>query len=209
VNTIRGHFQNAVNAVRGKIDEVTSFVRGLPGRITGAIGNLGSLLYNAGQNVISGLINGITSRLGALRAKAGEAASAIRDSLPFSPAKEGPLSGQGDPTIAGGKIVNMVAKGMKERLPELRLAAFDLGGTVSALWSDEATMPTAVFTAPTRPNLAEFGFNQRNATATTAARPSNTYNITVNSLDPRSAGKIIVESIKTFEQTNGKGWRAT
>jgi TP901 family phage tail tape measure protein len=209
VNTIRGHFQNAVNAVRGKIDEVTSFVRGLPGRITGAIGNLGSLLYNAGQNVISGLINGITSRLGALRAKAGEAASAIRDSLPFSPAKEGPLSGQGDPTIAGGKIVNMVAKGMKERLPELRLAAFDLGGTVSALWSDEATIPTAVFTAPTRPNLAEFGFNQRNATATTAARPSNTYNITVNSLDPRSAGKIIVESIKTFEQTNGKGWRAT
>lgn len=133
VTSISSHFQNAVNAVRDKISDAVSFVRGLPGQITGAIGNLGSLLYNAGQNVINGLINGISSRIGALRSKISEAASAIRNALPFSPAKEGPLSGKGDPTIAGGKIVTMVASGMERRAPSLRAAAWSVAD--SALYA--------------------------------------------------------------------------
>lgn len=126
VNTIRNHFQEAVNSIRDKINTATDFVRGLPGRIIDAVGNLGSLLYNAGQNVINGLINGISNRIGALRAKIADAASTIRNALPFSPAKEGPLSGSGDPTIAGGKIVSMVADGMADRVPRLRAAAWGM-----------------------------------------------------------------------------------
>jgi phage-related protein len=116
-------FTNMVNAVRSRLDSVASVVRGLPGRIKSVIGNLGSLLYNAGRNVIQGLINGITSKLGALRDKAASAASTIRNLFPFSPAKEGPLSGSGSPHIAGGKIATMVAEGIERNTPKLYKAA--------------------------------------------------------------------------------------
>jgi len=126
VNSISSYFQMVVNAIRDKLNTAISFVRALPGQIIGAVGNLASLLYGAGQNVINGLINGISSRIGALRAKISDAAQTIRNALPFSPAKEGPLSGNGDPTIAGGKIVTMVAAGMEGRVPKLRAAAWGL-----------------------------------------------------------------------------------
>jgi TP901 family phage tail tape measure protein len=36
----------------------------------------------------------------------------------------------------------------------------------------------------------------------------NTYHINVTSLDPRSASTLVVDAIKDFEASNGKGWRA-
>jgi TP901 family phage tail tape measure protein len=125
-NSVSSNFQAVVNSIRDKINTAISIVRGLPGQLIGALGNLASLLYNAGQNIINGLINGISNRIGALKAKISEAASSIRNALPFSPAKEGPLSGNGDPTIAGGKIVSMVAEGMSAQVPRLRAAAWGL-----------------------------------------------------------------------------------
>jgi phage-related protein len=123
VSNASAAFTNMVNAVRSRMDAVASVVRGLPGRIKSAIGNLGSLLYNAGRNVIQGLINGISSKLQSLRNIASNAASTIRNLFPFSPAKEGPLSGRGSPDIAGGKIAEMVAQGMERNTPRLYEAA--------------------------------------------------------------------------------------
>jgi hypothetical protein len=123
VSSASAAFTNMVNAVRSRMDAVASTVRGLPGRIRSAIGNLGSLLYNAGRNVIQGLINGISSKLQSLRNIASNAASTIRNLFPFSPAKEGPLSGRGSPDIAGGKIAEMVAQGMERNTPRLYEAA--------------------------------------------------------------------------------------
>lgn len=126
VSRVSANFTNLINAVRSRLNTVVSTVRSLPGRIGGAIGNLGGLLYNAGRNVIQGLINGIASKLGALRAKASAAASTIRNLFPFSPAKEGPLSGRGSPEIAGAKIASMVATGMQKNTPKLYRAAYGM-----------------------------------------------------------------------------------
>ncbi len=52
-------WNNIVNAVRNGANNVLNFVRGLPGQILGALGNLGSLLFNAGRDVVMGLWNGI------------------------------------------------------------------------------------------------------------------------------------------------------
>ena len=207
VNAIQAHFQEAVNAIQDKINAAIGFVRGLPGQIIAAVGNLGSLLYGAGQNVIGGLIDGISSRIGDLRAKIGEAAGAIRNFLPFSPAKEGPLSGQGDPTIAGSKIVKMVAQGMEDRIPALRLAAFDLGGTVSSLWGGGVAAPTTAQTVP-QTSLAAISLAGQAVATAAGAPPPTTYNITVQALDPKTAGTVVIDAIKSFERANGKGWRA-
>ena len=47
--------------------------------------------YQAGKNIISSVISGIKSQLGYLKNVAQSMASTIRNQLPFSPAKEGPL----------------------------------------------------------------------------------------------------------------------
>lgn len=60
-------------------------MRALPGKIKGALGSLGSLLYNAGAALISGLYNGIVSRLSGLldkvRSMASDIAGAVKGAL--------------------------------------------------------------------------------------------------------------------------------
>jgi phage-related protein len=120
-------------AIGQKLGAVVSTVRGIPGRIVSALGNLGSLLFNAGAQVIQGLINGVTAKLGALRAKMGEVAGAIKGFLPFSPAKRGPLSGSGAPYRSGRAIVRDLARGLgdgssaAERAMAGMLAGFEAG----------------------------------------------------------------------------------
>lgn len=208
VNSIAGYFQAAVNAIRDKLGAAISFVRGLPGQIISAVGNLGSLLYEAGQNVISGLINGLSSRIGALRAKIHEAASAIRDALPFSPAREGPLSGSGDPTISGGKIITRLTTGLEMQTPEVRRTMDTLGSMISQgllagrIGADGAALMVSPLATPPMVT-APVG-----TAVPGGAGVTNTYSITVNTLDPRSAATAVVDAVKAYEQRNGKGWRA-
>ena len=116
-------FQQVTDAVVARVTAMIDYVKGLPGRILAAIGNLGTLLYNAGANVIQGLINGISSRIGQLRDKISSAVQTIRDHLPFSPAKTGPLSGSGSPQIAGAVIAEMIAAGLDAGTPLISQAA--------------------------------------------------------------------------------------
>lgn len=113
-------FSNGVSRLAGAagrgLGRVVGFFSDLPGRIGRAIGNLGGLLYNAGQNVVQGLIDGIYAMIGRLASAASSMASTIRSYLPFSPAKEGPLSGLGNPEQSGKKIAEMVGEGITQNV---------------------------------------------------------------------------------------------
>lgn len=61
--TISGFVGNIWNSVTGTFNSVVNFVSGIGGRILGAIGNFGGLLYNAGRDMINGLLNGAGSLL--------------------------------------------------------------------------------------------------------------------------------------------------
>jgi hypothetical protein len=63
--------------VIGKLQEVDGAVRALPGQIASAIGNLGSILFGAGQAVVQGLINGIASMGGALSSRVASIVNSI------------------------------------------------------------------------------------------------------------------------------------
>lgn len=125
-----GAWNFLTNAIGTGISNEISLVASLPGRILGALGDLGSLLYNAGVSVIQGLINGIENMLGSLGSAASSVASTIASYLPFSPAKRGPLSGHGSPSISGGKIASMVASGMMTQLPAVAAASEALANAV-------------------------------------------------------------------------------
>src|SRR5690554_3256962 len=136
VNRVRDFFNQAVSAVRSRINRVVDLVRGLPNRIRSAIGNALNILRQAGRNIIQGLINGINSMIGRIRDTISNVASEIRDFLPFSPARVGPLSGRGSPDLAGEAIGRMIALGIARQTP---LVARATGTFLSGLRATEVT----------------------------------------------------------------------
>lgn len=59
-------FQGIYDGAVGKLGDLLGWLRGLPGRILGALGDLGSLLLDAGKNIILGLLNGLKNAAGAV-----------------------------------------------------------------------------------------------------------------------------------------------
>lgn len=124
-----GHlFEWLWRKIRGVTSNITGLAKSLPGRITSALGNTGRLLLQAGKNVVQGLIDGIKSKLASLGSIARSVAQTIRDYLPFSPAKTGPLSGSGNPFHSGQVIASDLAGGVASQLPTVRSAAAGLAG---------------------------------------------------------------------------------
>lgn len=75
----------AFNAMLGPINKVATTISGLRGKIVSAVGNLRGLLYNAGREVISGLIDGVQSKVGELIGALGKITSLI-------PKNKGPIA---------------------------------------------------------------------------------------------------------------------
>lgn len=121
-------FRRLTGGAKDSVDSVVGFVKGIPGRIVSAVGNLGGLLVNAGRNVVQGLIDGIRNKFGDLGSVASQMAQTVRNFLPFSPAKEGPLSGSGNPFHSGQVIAGDVARGIHDQLPSVAGAASQLAG---------------------------------------------------------------------------------
>ena len=55
------HWAQIRSAASNAFGDVVALARGFGGRILSAVGNLGSLLYKAGQAIVQGLVSGITS----------------------------------------------------------------------------------------------------------------------------------------------------
>ena len=81
VDKISNFFGQLRNAASGGVGSLISFVSGIPGRIFSALGNIGSLLYGAGRDVIQGLLNGISNMAGAVMGKAREIANSVKDTI--------------------------------------------------------------------------------------------------------------------------------
>jgi hypothetical protein len=61
------HWDRIKSGTVNRVLGLVSYVRGMPGRIKSALGGLGSLLYNSGRNVVTGLWNGIKGMGGWLK----------------------------------------------------------------------------------------------------------------------------------------------
>lgn len=61
------HWDRIKSGTVSRVLGLVSYVRGMPGRIKSALGNMGSLLYNSGRSVVTGLWNGIKGMGGWLR----------------------------------------------------------------------------------------------------------------------------------------------
>jgi len=70
-------FGNMRQAAIDKLAELVNNIREIPGRILDALGNLGSLLWDAGARVIGGFIDGLKSRISEIGAILGGITSSI------------------------------------------------------------------------------------------------------------------------------------
>ncbi len=66
VRTVIANFGRLPSAIGSILSRVIRLIGSLPGKILRALGNLGSLLYRAGQDLLNGLIRGITDKIGAV-----------------------------------------------------------------------------------------------------------------------------------------------
>lgn len=76
---VAGYFQRMKDSVVQRVITLITFVRSIPAKVKAAVGNLGSLLLNAGRSIVQGLIDGVTGMIGSLRDKFSSITSMIPD----------------------------------------------------------------------------------------------------------------------------------
>lgn len=121
MTTAIGHVTSFRDTVSEKIDEAVAFFTGLPGRITEAVGDLSTLLVQAGRDVIAGMISGITSKAADL---ASAAAKVVTDALAAARNAIGIKSPSRDfKDKVGIPAVDGIIEGMKDRQQKLNAMA--------------------------------------------------------------------------------------
>jgi hypothetical protein len=139
-------FTGGVEKTNRKIKEsgesIGSFFRELPGKIGGwvisAVTTLASIGYKAGRNLMSNLIQGLKDMLPDLSSIASTVAGTISSWLPGSPAKVGPLSGEGWSYRRGQRMANDLAAGIASQNTELAASIDSSMTTVGMQFSSGA-----------------------------------------------------------------------
>jgi len=144
-------WHSLINAVTEAIGDVISTVSGLPGRILSALGNLGRLLFNAGRDIVIGLLNGIESL-------AGSVASKVASLIP----------GAGIAKDVLGHIPGFASGGIIKARPGGTIINVGEGG------EDEIVIPVSKYRVPVGSGSSAA------APSTTTPAPGNTYNNTYN-----------------------------
>lgn len=150
VDKVRAFFGELKAAADKGVGPLIEFVKGIPKRIFDALGNVGTVLYEAGRKIIQGFIDGIKSMGTALKNTGKDALNGLRNLFPFSPAKEGPFSGKGWTFHSGTSLIEDFAKGI-DKASTVSLAS--IMGAVSGVAANltvtqSATAATTTSSAP-------------------------------------------------------------
>lgn len=163
--------------VKTAIEKVTGFVTGIKDKVVGFFSGAKNWLLDAGKNIITGLLKGITDKFEAVKNFVGGIGSWIAEN-------KGPKAYDLGLLVPNGKwLMQGLARGINDGYGMVQNA---VSGIAPSIQSDFGT-----------PMLAASG----------GAGGGNTYQINVTAIDPQSASKAVVDAIKTYERSNGSGWR--
>jgi hypothetical protein len=187
--------RSLADGIRRGIFHVESAIRDLEAAINAAIGNM----QIDGSSITRRLASGIRSGSTSVNTAMDDTLVGINDRLPSSPARLGPLSGAGDPLLAGREIVNRLIEGMRDREVGLSSALTQmltpLGGVASDLQLPQ-TRSTGV------------GLGGAVSTSSSVDQSLNLGGITVVSPRPEAAGRAIVTEVSdTVYLSTGRSLR--
>lgn len=92
VGAALGQVINAVSGIIAKVRQIPQAFLGIGHQILASINAIASQMFSAGANIIGQLIGGIQSKIGEATTAMSNAVGQMRNYLPFSPAKVGPLA---------------------------------------------------------------------------------------------------------------------
>jgi hypothetical protein len=128
-----GWIGRARDAIVAGFNNAVAWVRGLPGMILGALGNLGSLLWNAGKSILQGFLDGLKSMWGAITGFVGGIADWIS-------AHKGPISlDLRLLTPAGDAIMRGLLGGLKTGYVPVQAFVSGVVGDLAATAAEPAT----------------------------------------------------------------------
>jgi TP901 family phage tail tape measure protein len=127
VQTLIGWINSAKAAILTWAAQATTAVQNVKNTVTNAFASAGSWLYNAGRNIIMGLVNGIRSAIGAVR----DALGAVTNMIPsWKGPKEKDLKLL-KPT--GGLLMRGLARGIREGSGMVKRALGDVTGQLGGV----------------------------------------------------------------------------
>lgn len=179
-NGIKGAVSSAwsgiTSAVSNGVSSMMNFITSIPSRIMGVFSGAGSWLLSAGQNIIQGLINGITNAIGGAISAVKNAVSGIIDG-----AKS--LLGIASPSkVFDREIGRMIPAGLGRGVSENeRAATRPVEEMVNSLLPSSIVTPMPVMSSPAPVNMN--------------SGPRVSAPITVNALDPNAAARETVRVI--------------
>lgn len=175
-DTVSSSWSGITSAVSSGVSSMMNFITSIPSRIMGVFSGSGSWLLSAGQNIIQGLINGITNSIGGAISAVKNAVSGIIDG-----AKS--LLGIASPSkVFDREIGRMIPAGLGRGVSENeRAATRPVEDMVNSLLPSSIVTPMPVMSNPV-PMNANSG-------------PRVSAPITVNALDPNAAARETVRVI--------------
>jgi phage-related protein len=135
---------NLLDSIQDKGGELLDYIGDLPGRIGSALGDLGHLLYDAGASLISGLIDGIQSKIGAVTSTLSNLTSKLPD-------WKGPAEVDARIlTPSGELLIDGLIAGIQRAVPRVRAELQGLTGQLPQFGPQLAgvSAPTATIAPP-------------------------------------------------------------
>lgn len=127
-NTISKIFNSLRDIVSSAFSRVKDAVQTGINNAYNAVKNKIKDFYNAGRNIVTSIADGIKGAIGKVTKAISNVTQKIRDFLPFSPAKEGPLRDIMNVKIAES-IAEAIRKGRNSAVKEMERLASELFGT--------------------------------------------------------------------------------
>jgi hypothetical protein len=186
-NDVRDIFDNAMTAGKNKVENIggtiVGWITGIPGKLLEKVGDFRS----AGESLIGAVVNGMKNAAGVIEGIASNVWDAVKSllngaidrinaALSFTISLPGPDISVNPPDIPH------LAKGGVVRKPTLALIGED---------GPEAVVPLGKKNAP-RGSMPGMGGG------------GTTVQIFVQSLDPRGAGKAVVDALREYERQTGR-----
>nr|WP_237535790.1 phage tail tape measure protein [Streptomyces sp. SID3343] len=127
VGSVTGFFGDMKRGAVAKGEELMAWVRGLPGDVLGGLGDLQRLLWNAGVDIVKGLINGAKSMFNDVK-------STLSNLTDMLPDWKGPPATDAKLLTANGRLVMQgFMRGIDSQTPALRAQLGELTASMPSM----------------------------------------------------------------------------